>query len=160
MLRGQGYRTTAGLVGNTLFWMVVALSALTVWTLLATWRHMRRRAQIQNALINETNFRRAMENSMLTGMRATDMDGRITYVNPAFCAMTGYSEPTCWTPCRPSPTGPATGWTSTCASASRNCRAQPGRRHRGQGPAQGRLQLRRAPVRVAADRPAASRPAG
>jgi PAS domain S-box-containing protein len=92
MLRGQGYRTTAGLVGNTLFWMVVALSALTVWTLLATWRHMRRRAQIQNALINETNFRRAMENSMLTGMRATDMDGRITYVNPAFCAMTGYSE--------------------------------------------------------------------
>lgn len=92
MLRGQGYRTTAGLVGNTLFWMVVALSALTVWTLLATWRHMRRRAQIQNALINETNFRRAMENSMLTGMRATDMDGRVTYVNPAFCAMTGYAE--------------------------------------------------------------------
>jgi hypothetical protein len=42
MLRGQGYRTTAGLVGNTLFWLVVALSALTVWTLLATWRHMRR----------------------------------------------------------------------------------------------------------------------
>ncbi len=92
VLRGQGYRTSAGLVGNTLFWMVVALSALTVWTLLATWRHMRRRAQIQNALINETNFRRAMENSMLTGMRATDMHGRVTYVNPAFCAMTGYAE--------------------------------------------------------------------
>ena len=29
---------------------------------------------------------------MLTGMRAMDMDGRITYVNPAFCAMTGFSE--------------------------------------------------------------------
>jgi PAS domain S-box-containing protein len=29
---------------------------------------------------------------MLTGMRAMDMEGRITYVNPAFCAMTGFSE--------------------------------------------------------------------
>jgi PAS domain S-box-containing protein len=40
----------------------------------------------------ETNFRRAMENSMLTGMRALDLKGRITYVNPAFCQMTGWSE--------------------------------------------------------------------
>ena len=29
---------------------------------------------------------------MLTGMRAMDMESRITYVNPAFCAMTGFSE--------------------------------------------------------------------
>jgi PAS domain S-box-containing protein len=33
-----------------------------------------------------------MENSMLTGMRALDLSGRITYVNPAFCQMTGFSE--------------------------------------------------------------------
>jgi hypothetical protein len=39
-------RATApvGLISNTLFWMVVALSVLTVWMLLGTWRHMRRRA--------------------------------------------------------------------------------------------------------------------
>ena len=92
MLRGQGWRTSVGLISNTLFWMVVALSGLTVWMLLGTWRHMRRRAQIQSALVSETNFRRAMENSMLTGMRAMDLQGRITYVNPAFCAMTGFSE--------------------------------------------------------------------
>jgi len=92
VLRGQGWRTSIGLIGNTLFWMVVALSALTVWMLLGTWRHMRRRSQIQSALVSETNFRRAMENSMLTGMRAMDLEGRITYVNPAFCAMTGFSE--------------------------------------------------------------------
>ena len=91
-LRGQGFRTSIGLIGNTLFWMVVALSVLTVWMLLGTWRHMRRRGQIQKALVQETNFRRAMENSMLTGMRAMDMNGQVTYVNPAFCAMTGYSE--------------------------------------------------------------------
>jgi PAS domain S-box-containing protein len=92
ILRGQGYRTSIGLISNTLFWMVVALSVLTVWMLLGTWRHMRRRLQIQTALASETNFRRAMENSMLTGMRAMDMDSRISYVNPAFCAMTGFSE--------------------------------------------------------------------
>ena len=92
ILRGRGYRTSIGLIGNTLFWMVLALSALTLWMLVGTWRHMRRRLQMQNALMSETNFRRAMENSMLTGMRAMDMEGRITYVNPAFCAMTGFAE--------------------------------------------------------------------
>jgi hypothetical protein len=92
LIRGQGYRTSIGLISNTLFWMVVALSVLTVWMLLGTWRHMRRRLQIQNALTSETNFRRAMENSMLTGMRAMDMESRISYVNPAFCAMTGFTE--------------------------------------------------------------------
>ncbi|HMX11900.1 MAG TPA: PAS domain S-box protein [Burkholderiaceae bacterium] len=92
LLRGEGYRTSFGLIGNTLFWMVLALSVLTVWMLLGSWRHMRRRAQIQGALVQETNFRRAMENSMLTGMRAMDVEGRITYVNPAFSAMTGFSE--------------------------------------------------------------------
>ena len=92
LLRGMGWRTSVGLVGNALFWMVVALSVLTVWMLLGTWRHVRRRSQIQNALVQETNFRRAMEDSMLTGMRALDNEGRITYINPAFCAMTGFSE--------------------------------------------------------------------
>ena len=92
VLRVQGYRTSIGLIGNTLFWMVMLLSALTVWMLLGTWRHMRRRLQMQAALVSETNFRRAMENSMLTGMRAMDMEGRISYINPAFCAMTGFSE--------------------------------------------------------------------
>ncbi len=92
ILRGEAQRTSAGLIGNTLFWIVLALSALTVWMLFGTWRHMRRQTQMQSALVSETNFRRAMENSMLTGMRAMDMAGRITYVNPAFCLMTGFSE--------------------------------------------------------------------
>ncbi|AKJ29862.1 PAS domain S-box protein [Caldimonas brevitalea] len=92
ILRGLGYRTSIGLISNTLFWMVAALSALTVWMLLGTWRHMRRRLQVQSALVAETNFRRAMENSMLTGMRAMDLEGRITYVNAAYCSMTGFSE--------------------------------------------------------------------
>ncbi|TFZ08497.1 PAS domain-containing sensor histidine kinase [Ramlibacter humi] len=93
VLRGQAYRTSLGLVGSGLFWLVGTLSAMTAWMLIGNWRHTRRRVQAQQALIAETNFRRAMENSMLTGMRALDMQGRITYVNPAFCQMTGWSEP-------------------------------------------------------------------
>ena len=92
MLRAQAYRTSQGIVGNGLFWLVVALSVLTSWMLIGTWRHTRRRLQAQQALMAETNFRRAMENSMLTGMRVLDLEGRITYVNAAFCAMTGWSE--------------------------------------------------------------------
>ena len=92
VLRGEGWRTSVGLIGNTLFWMVVALAVLTLWMLVGTARHMRRRSQIQNALLKETQFRRAMENSMVTGMRALDLEGRITYVNAAFCQMSGFSE--------------------------------------------------------------------
>jgi PAS domain S-box-containing protein len=92
LIRAQGYRTSLGVVGSGFFWLVSALSALTVWMLLGTWRHTRRRVHAQRALSTETNFRRAMENSMPTGMRALDLQGRITYVNPAFCQMTGWSE--------------------------------------------------------------------
>ncbi|MFP5474994.1 MAG: ATP-binding protein [Gammaproteobacteria bacterium] len=35
-------------------------------------------------------FRKAMEDALPVGMRARDMEGRITYVNPAFCQMTGF----------------------------------------------------------------------
>ena len=92
LIRAQSYRASLGVVGSGFFWLVSALSALTVWMLLGTWRHTRRRVQAQDALVAETNFRRAMENSMLTGMRALDLQGCITYVNPAFCQMTGWSE--------------------------------------------------------------------
>ncbi len=90
--RAQAYQTSQGLIGSGLFWLVASLSALTTGLLLVTWRHTRRRLQAQQALVAETNFRRAMENSMLTGMRALDLQGRITYVNAAFCKMTGWEE--------------------------------------------------------------------
>ena len=92
LIRAEGYRASLGVVGSGFVWLVSALSALTVWMLLGNWRHTRRRLQAQQALIAETLFRRAMENSMLTGMRALDLQGRITYVNPAFCQMTGLTE--------------------------------------------------------------------
>ncbi len=91
-LHAQAYRTSQGLIGNGVFWLVAVLSAMTAWMLIGTWRHTRRRVQAQQALVVETNFRRAMENSVLTGMRAMDLKGRITYVNAAFCQMTGWTE--------------------------------------------------------------------
>lgn len=92
VVRGKAYRASLGVIGSGLFWLVAALSVMTAWMLIANWRHTRRRMQTQQALMSETSFRRAMENSMLTGMRAMDLQGRITYVNAAFCQMTGWSE--------------------------------------------------------------------
>ena len=92
VVRAQAYRSSLGVIGSGLFWLVGTLSIMTAWMLIANWRHTRRRLKTQQTLMSETNFRRAMENSMLTGMRAMDLQGRITYVNKAFCEMTGWSE--------------------------------------------------------------------
>ena len=92
MLRAQSYRTSLGVIGGGLFWLVCTLSAMTAWMLIANWRHTRRRMRAQQDLVTEMNFRRAMENSMLTGMRVMDLQGRITYVNMAFCQMTGWPQ--------------------------------------------------------------------
>ena len=40
----------------------------------------------------EQVFRQAIENSVPAGITAVDLDGRLTYVNPAFCAMVGWSQ--------------------------------------------------------------------
>ena len=92
VIRAQPYRTSLGFVGSGLFWLVSALSAMTAWMLIGNWRHMRRRMKAQQELISETNFRRAIHNSTLSAMRPMTSNGRITYVNAAFCQMTGWSE--------------------------------------------------------------------
>ncbi len=58
--------------------------------LYAVARDVTERRNAELALAAETAFRQAMEDSMLTGMRAFDMSGRITYVNRAFCRMVGF----------------------------------------------------------------------
>lgn len=90
LVRAQTFQTSPGLINSALFLLVAALSLLTVWMLAANWRHTQRRQQTQRALVAETNFRRAMENSLLTGVRVLDLTGCITYVNAAFSRMTGW----------------------------------------------------------------------
>lgn len=53
-------------------------------------RDVRKRASAESALAESLAFRKAMEDSLVTGLRARDMEGRITYVNPAFCEMVGF----------------------------------------------------------------------
>ena len=73
--------TTALVLGLSLaLGVVVALLA----------RDVRKRASAESALAESLAFRKAMEDSLVTGLRARDLEGRITYVNPAFCQMVGY----------------------------------------------------------------------
>jgi two-component system sensor histidine kinase DctS len=68
---------------------VILLSLGLVWSLIALWRDINRRLAAETALREQIAFRTAMENSLITGLRARDLDGRVTYVNPAFSEMVG-----------------------------------------------------------------------
>ena len=70
---------------------IVLLAGIIVWSVMQLRRQLARRQQAEIALRAESAFRKAMEDSMLTGMRARDLDGRLTYVNAAFCHMTGFT---------------------------------------------------------------------
>jgi len=50
----------------------------------------RRRAD--EALVEESQFRKAIEDSILAGIIAADSQNRQSYVNPAFCRMVGWSQ--------------------------------------------------------------------
>jgi len=91
-VRVYAYPQITNFTNNTLVWLVVGLSCFVLWSLWSLWKHTRQRFEAQQALYAEAFFRRAMENSVLIGMRVLDMHGRITHVNPAFCRMTGWDE--------------------------------------------------------------------
>lgn len=70
---------------------VVLFGLLIVWLLRLLQRWLRERQAAQQALSRELRFREAMEHSLVTGLLAFDMDGRIIYANPALCGMLGCS---------------------------------------------------------------------
>ena len=78
------------LLPNLLVGSVIALSLGLLWSLIALWRDISRRLATEGALRQQMSFRTAMENSLVTGLRARDLEGRVTYVNPAFCQIVGY----------------------------------------------------------------------
>jgi two-component system sensor histidine kinase DctS len=89
MLRTNSVKSAPKLLPNLLVGSVIALSVGLLWSLLALWRDINRRLAAEGALRQQVSFRTAMENSLLTGLRARDLEGRVTYVNPAFCQMVG-----------------------------------------------------------------------
>jgi len=91
-VRVYAYPQATNFTNNTLVWLIAGLSCFVLWSLWSLWKHTRQRFEAQQALYAEAFFRRAMENSVLIGMRVLDMTGRITHVNPAFCRMTGWDE--------------------------------------------------------------------
>ena len=78
------------LIPNLATALVLGLSLALFGVVLLLARDGRRRALAEAALAESLSFRQAMENSLITGLRARDMAGNITYVNPAFCAIVGY----------------------------------------------------------------------
>ena len=88
-LRTNSLKTLPNLLPNLLVGAVIALTLGLLASLLALWRDINRRLQVESALRQQVSFRTAMENSLVTGLRARDIAGRVTYVNPAFCKMVG-----------------------------------------------------------------------
>ena len=97
-LRADSATGRPSLIPNLAIALVLGLSIALFALVLLLARDVRRRAQAENALAEALAFRKAMEDSLSTGLRARDLRGVITYVNPAFCAMVGFSAEELLTP--------------------------------------------------------------
>ncbi len=91
LLRLVSWRAGPDLFPNVLTALVTLLSVALLSVLGFLGRDMRRRLQAERNLADALAFRKAMEDSLVTGLLARDMQGRIRYANPAFCAMVGFS---------------------------------------------------------------------
>jgi two-component system sensor histidine kinase DctS len=90
-LRADSTAGRPSLIPNLATGLVLGLSLALFGVVLLLARDVRRRAEAERALAEALAFRKAMEDSLSTGLRARDLQGAITYVNPAFCGMVGFS---------------------------------------------------------------------
>ena len=97
-LRADSGAGRPSLIPNLTTALVLGLSMALFGLVLLLARDVRRRAQAETALAEALAFRKAMEDSLSTGLRARDLHGVITYANPAFCAMVGWSAEALLTP--------------------------------------------------------------
>ena len=91
VMRMDSWHGAPSLFPNVLTALVTAMSIALVTVMVVLVRDNRRRLRAERDLADALAFRKAMEDSLVTGLRARDLQGRITYVNPAFCAMVGFS---------------------------------------------------------------------
>ena len=106
-LRADSGTGRPSLIPNLTTALVLGLSMALFGLLLLLARDVRRRAFAEAALAEALAFRKAMEDSLSTGLRARDLRGVISYVNPAFCAMVGFTAEELLTV----PAEPAAGYT-------------------------------------------------
>ena len=91
VLRIDSWHGAPDLFPNVLTALVTAMSIALVVVLFVLGKDMRLRLRAEQDLAEALAFRKAMEDSLVTGLRARDLQGRITYVNPAFCQMVGFA---------------------------------------------------------------------
>jgi two-component system, LuxR family, sensor histidine kinase DctS len=91
-LQADSLRGRPSLVPNLSTGLVMGLSLALFAVVALLARDGRRRAKAEAALAEALALRRAMEDSLPTGLRARDLQGRVTYANPAFCAMVGFTQ--------------------------------------------------------------------
>jgi two-component system sensor histidine kinase DctS len=91
-MRADSTLRQPSLIPNFTTALVLGLSLLLFGVVILLARDGRRRAEAERALREALAFRNAMEDSLPTGLRARDLQGAITYANPAFCAMVGVAE--------------------------------------------------------------------
>lgn len=92
LLRTNSVKGPPDWIADVLRGGVIALAFFLFWSLYALWADVRRRVKAESRLRDEVAFRRAMGDSAVIGLRARDMDGRVTFVNPAFARMVGLPE--------------------------------------------------------------------
>ena len=92
LLEVESYSAETQLLRNALAAAIIVLAIAVLWNLRALRRHVQRRLATEEALRTEHAFRKAMEDSLHTGMAAVDLDGRVVYANLSLCNMVGYSE--------------------------------------------------------------------
>ena len=92
VLRMDSWHRAPSVFPNVLTALVTAMSIALVSVLVVLVRDNRRRLRAERDLGDALAFRKAMEDSLITGLRARDLQGRISYVNPAFCTMVGFSS--------------------------------------------------------------------
>jgi two-component system sensor histidine kinase DctS len=105
----DSWHTAPSVFPNVLTALVTAMSIALVTVVVVLVRDNRRRLRAERDLGDALAFRKAMEDSLVTGLRARDLQGRITYVNPAFCAMVGFTAQELLGLTRPLAAGPRAG---------------------------------------------------
>lgn len=92
LLSATPYQTPSRLLDRLLLVVVILLATVTLGSLWLLRRHVQHRLRAEQDLRKEYRFRQAMERSIHTGMRARDLNGKIIYVNEAFCRMVGWRQ--------------------------------------------------------------------
>ena len=91
LLRMNSWRGAPDLFPNVMTALVLVMSVALLSVVALLGKDMRRRHRAERELAQALAFRKAMEDSLVTGLRARDLDGKTHYVNPAFCDMVGFT---------------------------------------------------------------------